>query len=202
MQVALEELNLPAKLVFDSDAGLSLDKYLVFCEQNPELRSERTAEGEIILVPPAGGESDYRCLELGGQLRDWARKNRSGKVFGSSVEFILPDESALSPDAAWVSDERLGTLTKEQRRQFLRVAPNFVVEVLSPSDRLPTATAKMRQWTLNGVELAWLIDGDRREVHIYRPGREPEIRNGIETLSGEGALETFTADLTDIWEGL
>src|SRR5437016_355802 len=143
MHIALPELDFPAKLILDPENGLSDEKYFAFCEANPDLRVERTAQGEIIIVPPAGGESDYRSANTIRQLGNWAIRNDTGKAFGSSVEFLLPNGAALSPDSAWVSNERLATLTKKQRQQFLRVVPEFVVEVLSPSDRLASAQKKM-----------------------------------------------------------
>src|SRR5260370_18736210 len=106
------------KLVFGSEHGLSEPDYLAFCRANPDLRCERTAEGEIVIVPPAGGEGAFRSGDAFGQLRDWARRAGLGKAFDSSVEFILPDGSALSPDASWVSDESLARLTPAQPREF------------------------------------------------------------------------------------
>jgi Uma2 family endonuclease len=113
--------------------------YWAFCEANPDLHIERTPEGEIVIIPPAGGESDHRGVEVITELRIWARQEGHGQGFGSSVQFFLPDGSGLSPDAAWVSNESLSKLTKQERKKFLRLAPEFVVEVLSPSDNLKEA---------------------------------------------------------------
>src|SRR3954462_14884764 len=118
MQIVLPELNAPVTLTLDPDRGVSDDEYWAFCEANPDLRVERTAHGEIVIVPPAGGESDYQTLEVGGELRAWAKRTGRGKAFGSSTAFLLPDRSALSPDAAWVSDLRMAPLSKEERRKF------------------------------------------------------------------------------------
>jgi Uma2 family endonuclease len=202
MQIALPELKAPATLILDHEKGLSDEKYLRICKANPDLRLERTAQGEIVIVPPAGGESDYRCADTIGQLRNWARKDGRGKALGSSVQFWLPNGAALSPDAAWVSNARLATLTKKQRGEFLRLTPEFVVEVMSPSDRLAAAQRKMKEWLDNGVELAWLIHGDARRVYVYRQGGEPQLHSGIETLAGEGPVEGFTLELGEIWAGL
>lgn len=202
MQVALPELHAPATLILDREHRLSDEEYIAFCDANPNLRLERTAQGEIVIVPPAGGESDYRCLDIGAQIREWSRKTGRGKAFGSSVEFLLPDGAALSPDAAWVSNERLASLSKEQRRQFLRLAPEFVVEVLSPSDRIPAAQQKMREWIANGVELGWLIDGDAKTVQVFRPGQEPQQLSGLDSIAGEGPMKGFVLELGVIWEGL
>jgi Uma2 family endonuclease len=154
-------------------------------------------------VPPVGGEGDYRNTDVSTDLRIWARKDRRGKSFGPSVEFILPSGAARSPDASWVSNGRLAKLTKEQRRKFLALCPEFVVEVMSPSDRLKDAKGKMAEWMAEGVQLGWLIDGDRETVYVYREGRsEPEKRAGISKLAGEGPLAGFELDLDDIWAGL
>ena len=105
------------------------EEYLSFCEANSELNLERTAKGELVFVPPSGAESDYRSLEIGAELRAWAKKDGRGKAFGSSVEFWRPNGAALSPDAAWVASDQLAGLSKEQRRKFLPVVPNFVAEL-------------------------------------------------------------------------
>jgi Uma2 family endonuclease len=181
---------------------LSDEDYWVFCEANRKLHIERTAKGEIVIFPPAGGESDDRSAEVITELRVWARKDGRGRGLGSTVQFFLPDGSGLSPDAAWVSYQSLNRLTKQQRKKFLRLTPEFVVEVLSPADSLSKAKAKMELWIANGVELAWLIDGDAETVHIYRKGRRPVVRRRIKELAGEGPVAGFVLVLTPIWEGL
>lgn len=181
---------------------VSVKEYLAFCRANPDLNTERTAEGEIVIVPPAGGESSHRSLDVATQLAVWARADGRGKTFESSVQFLLPDTSGLSPDAAWVSNEALARLSPQQRREFLALSPEFIVEVRSPSDRLPKAKAKMEQWTANGVQLAWLIDADRETVYVYRPGRPAETLRGIPEIAGEGPVAGFTLDLRPIWKGL
>jgi len=181
---------------------MSDDEYYEFCMANRDLNLERTAQGEIIIVPPAGAESDYESVEVAGQLREWAKRDGRGKAFGSSVEFILPTRAALSPDAAWVSNQRLGTLSKQQLQKFPPVCPEFVVEVMSPSDRLRAAKEKMEEWIRAGVELGWLIHSDKETVYVYRPGLQPEQQVGILKIAGEGPVAGFELDLTDIWAGL
>ncbi len=181
---------------------LTEEAYLSYCEANPELRLERTAKGEIVIAPPAGGESDYRSLEIAAELRAWAKRDGRGVAFGSSVEFLLPNGAALSPDAAWASNQKLARLSKEQRRKFLRLAPDFVAGILSPSDRLPAAQDKMLEWMENGVALAWLIDGDARTIYIYRAARPVEKCQGVTTLAADGPLLGFTINLADLWAGL
>ena len=202
MQVVLPEQALPARLALNPELQMSDDEFFAFCVANPDVDFERTAEGEIIIVPPAGMESDHRSAEVVIQLGIWARRH-SGKVFGSSVKFILPTGAALSPDAAWVSGGRLAKISKEQKRKFPRLCPEFVVEVMSPSDRLPAAMKKMQEWLRGGVDLGWLIHGDERAIYIYRAGQaEPEVRSGVGTVAGEGPVAGFELDLAGIWAGL
>jgi Uma2 family endonuclease len=191
-----------AQLTLNPKHKLTEDEYFEFCAANPDLRTERTAEGEIVIVPPAGGESSFRSGRVFAQLSIWAEKDGRGIEFESSAKFLLPDGSALSPDGAWVSNKALVGLTRKQRRQFPPVCPEFVVEVMSPSDRLRPAQAKMERWIANGVQLGWLIDGDAKTVYIYRPSRLAEKRSGILELAGEGPVEGFILYLGRIWAGL
>jgi Uma2 family endonuclease len=108
----------------------------------------------------------------------------------------------LSPDAAWVSREKIDRLTREERRKFLRLVPDFVAEVMSPSDRLPATQAKMDEWIANGVALGWLIDGDAQTVYVYRIGKTMEKLTGVTSLPGDGPVAGFVLDLTAIWAGL
>ena len=127
----------------------------------------------------------------------WARQ-----TFDSSVQFLLPDGSALSPDASWVSNEALVRLSRQERREFLRLRPEFIVEVMSPSDRLKRAKAKMENWMKNGVQLGWLIDADKQTVYVYRKGRNPVTRRNMLELAADAPLEGFVLKLGFIWRGL
>lgn len=202
MQVSLPSFESPATLILSRDHLLTDDEYWSFCEANPDLRIERTAEGEIILVAPAGLESDYRSSEVAEQLGYWARGDGRGKRFGPTAQFLLPNGAGRSPDAAWVSNERLASLSKADRKKFARVVPEFVVEVPSPSDRIRAAQEKMREWIANGVDLGWLIDGDNATVHVFRKGQAPESHVGLTSIAGEGPVEGFVLDLERVWKGL
>ncbi len=203
MTFTLPEEALPAKLTLNPELQMTDDEYFEFCQANPDVRFERMANGEIIIVPPTGLESDDRNQEVATQLRIWAKKDGRGKMFGPTTEFFLPSGAAYSPGAGWVSYVKMASLTKEQRRKFVHLCPEFVIEVMSPTDRLKKAKEKMEDYMANGVQLGWLIDGDNQTVYIYRPGQsEPEQRTGIHSLAGEGPLAGFELDLKDIWAGL
>jgi Uma2 family endonuclease len=203
MQVTLPEEILPVKLTFDAEAQMNDDEYFDFCMANPNVRFERTSEGEIVIVPPAGWESDHQNTLVTAQLLNWAEQDGRGKAFGPSAEYILPTRAALSPDASWVSNVRVASVSRDRRRKFPPVCPEFVVEVMSPSDRLKTAEEKMQEWIRGGVELGWLVDPDHQTVYVYRAGQPvPEVRTGILGISGEGPVAGFDLDLSKIWAGL
>jgi len=199
LHVALPE---PAELVVRNGEKFSDKAYLKFWEANPDLNFERNAEGEIIIVPPAGLESDYRNTDVVAQLATWAKKDGRGRAAGPTAQFFLPDGSALSPDAAWVSNESRSRMSEHERKTFPYLCPEFVIEVRSPSDRLKKAQAKMERWIANGAQLAWLIDGDAKTVYIYQKSRPVEIRKDILKLAGKGPVKGFTLRLQTIWDGL
>jgi Uma2 family endonuclease len=199
-QVVLPENRLPARLSMNPDPPMTDDEYFAFCMASPNARFERTARGEIIIVPPVGWESDRHCVRAIVQLENWAVRDGRGEVSGATVQFILPTGAAFSPDAAWVSKQRLGAVSREKLRKFPPLSPEFVIEVMSPSDRLHAAMEKMQEWIRGGVDLAWLIHADKKTVYIYRAGAsEPEKRTNISKLAGEGPVAGFEFDLTSIW---
>ncbi|MGD0628584.1 MAG: Uma2 family endonuclease [Terracidiphilus sp.] len=189
--------TLPRVLVLDppvSDA-----EFETLCRDNPDLRLERTREGAVRMNPPAGGWTSSGNEEILGQLYGWWAKLERGRIFDSNGGFRLPDGSTLSPDAAYLSEERLSALPKGELRSFPRVCPDFVVELLSETDSLAGLRTKMADWIANGARLAWLIDPYRREAWVYRPGMEPE-RAAEGTLAGDGPVEGFDLNLGRVWK--
>ena len=202
MQVAIPKDATSVKLSYDRGDEPSDQAYLAFCRANPDLRVERNAKGEILIVPPAGSESSYRSASVTAQLFNWAEQDGRGTAFESSAQFMLPDGSALSPDAAWVSNVSLRRLSRQKRREFLPLCPEFVVEVWSPTDRLKDAKAKMEQWIVNGAYLGWLIDGDAETVYVYRKNHPMKVHRGMAELAGQGPVQEFVLQLRAIWKGL
>jgi Uma2 family endonuclease len=176
--------------------------YLAFCRSNPDLWIERTAQGEVSILPAAGAEADHRNVQIIAALDRWAQKDGRGRVAGPTAQFFLPDGSALSPDAAWVSRDALERTSLRERKTIPHLCPEFVVEVFSPNDRLGRVKAKMEQWIANGVQLAWLIDGDAETVYIYQEDRPVETRKCSLKLAGKAPVKGFTLQLRTIWDGL
>ncbi len=178
---------------------LSPDQFLKLSGLNSDLRLELTSEGELIIMPPTGGESSEQNLELAIQLGIWAKRDGAGRAFESSGGFMLPNGAVRSPDASWVKSSRLEVLSSEERKRFLPLSPDFVVELRSPSDRLSVVQEKMQEYIENGTKLGWLLDPVRKWVYVYRPG-EPilELENP-RTLSGDPVLVGFALELREIW---
>lgn len=178
------------------------DQFYDFCQRYDGFRIERMADGSVRIMAPTGFESGFRNNDLAKQLGAWAEVDARGAAFDSNTEFILPDGSALSPDASWVRWDRIQQLSPQQKRKFPRLCPQFVIELMSPSDRPGEAKTKMQQWMVNGVELGWLIDPDRRTVIIFRPDAEPRIEKEPDEVRGEGPVTGFVLNLKRIWAGL
>ncbi len=190
----------PMTLHLEPVVYLNNDKLFELCRLNRELRIERNAEGELIVMAPAGGETSNRNAEVTMQLALWAKRDGTGRVFDSSGGFILPNGAMRSPDAAWVERPRLRGLAPANRRRFLPLCPAFVIEVRSPSDSPRAARDKMREYAANGARLGWLIDLEERRLHIFRPGRDPEILENPDAVAGDPELPGFVLRLAEVWD--
>jgi Uma2 family endonuclease len=166
---------------------------------NRDLQLERTATGELIVMPPTGGDTGNRNLDMEGQLWLWNRQTKRGKAFNSSTGFHLPNGADRSPDASWVRQERWDALTPEQRKSFVPLCPDFVIELRSDSDNMAPLRTKMREYMENGACLGWLIDRKNKKVEIYRQNQDVEVLDNPTTLSGEDVLPGFVLDLTEVW---
>ena len=178
---------------------LTDDQFFELCQLNRDLRLERTAQGDIVVMPPTGFETGNRNGEITRQLGNWAKQDGAGVACGSSTGFKLPNGADRSPDAAWISRARLAELTPEEKQKFLPLCPDFVIELRSPSDRLEDVQAKMDEYLANGARLGWLIDPQTRAVHVYRPGVAVQLLQTPLEVSGDPELPGFVLDLREIW---
>lgn len=178
---------------------LTDDQFFELCQKNKELTFERTHRGDLIIMTPTGGETSNSNAGLTAQLWVWNSQSNLGIAFDSSGGFKLPNGANRSPDASWVKRERWKALTPEQRQKFPPLCPDFVVELLSPSDSLKTTQEKMQEYIDNGARLGWLINRKTRQVEIYRPGRDVEVLDSPDRLSGEDVLSGFVLKLESIW---
>jgi Uma2 family endonuclease len=175
------------------------EEFEKLCQDNPDRSFELTASGELIVMPPVGGESGNSELELGGELFVWNRQTRLGKIFSSSTIFVLPNGAQRSPDAAWVELSRWEALNPEQRKKFPPLAPDFVIELRSATDRLPPLQEKMAEYRSNGVRLGLLIDPKHKQVEIYRPGQETSVLDSPTEIDCSEVMPGFILSMSEIW---
>ncbi|MGV0105315.1 Uma2 family endonuclease [Nostoc sp. DSM 114167] len=187
---------------FPSTLKLKIDltdeQFFQMCQKNSNYRFERTASGEILIMPPTGSDTGNRNFDMVVELGIWNKQTKLGKGFDSSTGFTLPNGAERSPDVSWVKIERWNALTPEQQEKFAPICPDFVVELRSRTDSLKELQEKMQEYIENGTQLGWLIDRKNKRVEIYRPGKDVEILDNPTSLSGENVLPGFVLDLQQI----
>ena len=188
-----QAVRLPAGTLDWSD-----EEFFRFCQANRDLRIERSAKGEIIVMSPAGGYSGYQSGEVFAQLRDWAAKDKTGVVFDSSTGFRLPNGGMRSPDAAWVLLSRLEKLSRREKEQFIPLCPDFVIEVASPSDDVSSLREKMDEYRKAGLRLGWLVLPASTQVEVYTPA-DVQLLASPQTVTGDPVLPGFKLELASIW---
>jgi Uma2 family endonuclease len=178
---------------------MTVQEFYEFCLANRDLRIERTAKGEVIIMPPAFSDTGNRNMKISQQLANWSDQDGSGESFDSSAGFTLPSGATRSPDASWISLSRWNVLTNEQKASFAPICPDFVIELRSASDRLNDLQEKMLEYVGNGILLGWLIDRKNHQVYIYRPHQDVEILDNPETVKGDPELPGFILQMAKIW---
>jgi Uma2 family endonuclease len=189
--ITLEPITLSFRNV-----ALSDDQFYQLCQDNENWQLERTAQGELIIMPPVGGLSGNRESNLIGELWLWNRQTKLGKVFSSSTIFTLPNGAKRSPDVAWVKSDRWESLTLEEQEKFPPLCPDFVIELRSRTDSLRQLQEKMQEYLNSGLQLGWLINPQEQQVEIYRPNQAIEIVQLPTILSGEKVLPEFILDIS------
>lgn len=179
---------------------ISSKEFIEFCRLNPDARVERSAEGKLVIMPPAEADGDSRNTVITTLLTLWNWSLPTpGKTFGPSAGFTLPSGAVRSPDAAWISAERWAGLTESQRKGFAQVCPNFVVELLSPSDSLTATQDKLQEYLASGAQLGLLIDRKRTVVEVYRPNQPVQTLTNPPHVSCDPELPGFTLSLERIF---
>jgi Uma2 family endonuclease len=191
-------------LNLESVIELSDEQFYQLCRRNPDLRFERSATGDLIIMSPTGGETSRCNLELGADLVIWNRRTGLGYCFDSNGGFILPNGAIRAPDLSWIQKDRWDVLPLKQREKFPPICPDFVVELMSKSDRLSVIQAKLVEYIENGAKLGWLINPEAKQVEVYRPGSSSQLNKELlempQTLTGEDVLPGFELDLGFMWE--
>ena len=179
---------------------LTKQQFYSLCAANPDTKLELNANGELIVMSPTGGETSAWNSKLIAALVNWNEETGLGQTFDSSGGFSLPNGAQRSPDAAWIPWEKWDTLTLEEKKGFLPLCPDFVIELLSPSDSWKQGTEKMEEYLDNGCRLGWLLEPRNKRVAIYRSHQAVEILENPNYLSGEDVLKGFTLNVGKIWQ--
>ncbi|MDB9516897.1 Uma2 family endonuclease [Roseofilum reptotaenium CS-1145] len=180
-------------------ATLTRSEFRKLCAANPDRKLERSPQGELIIMAPTGGETGNHNFCIAGQLYVWSQTNGQGKAFDSSTGFELPLGGDRSPDVSWIPLEKWNALTPQERKGFLPLCPDFVIELLSPSDSWTGGQRKMEEYQANGCRLGWLLDPKGKRVGIYRPNQPVQILHQPQILSGEDVLVGFELDVQFLW---
>ncbi|MDB9315255.1 Uma2 family endonuclease [Spirulina sp. CS-785/01] len=178
---------------------LNREQFYQLCQANPDLQLERTAQGELIIMPPTGGETGRQNAKLNLQISLWNEEQQLGEVFDSSTGFSLPNGSDRSPDVAWIKKSRWQAIPPAEREKLIPLCPDFIIELVSPSDNFQNTQNKMLEYRDNGCLLGWLIDRKRQIVEVYRPNQPVEILEYPQSLPGDPLLPGFTLNLSQFW---
>lgn len=190
---------IPMRVQLHPVVEMTDDQFFEFCQINRDWRIERTAQGDLVIMPPTRAETDERNFNLIVQLGNWVQRDDTGVGFGSSGGFTLPNGAVKSPDAAWIERSRWEAIPLEQRKKFAPICPDFVIELRSETDSLKRLQEKMQEYIDNGTSLGWLIDRAQRKVYVYRPSTAIEELDNPSMVIGDPLLAGFVLDLSRIW---
>ncbi|MBL1210650.1 Uma2 family endonuclease [Geminocystis sp. GBBB08] len=182
-----------------NSVALTNKQFFQLCINNPNVRLEKNHRGDLVIMTPVGDISSNRNAGIIAQLWLWNSNSNLGMVFDSSAGFILPNNAIRSPDASWISIEKWQLIPHEEKEKFSHICPDFVIELMSPSDNLKDTQKKMKEYIENGAKLGWLINRKNSQVEIYRENKEVEILNNPNSLSGENILVNFVLNMEQVW---
>jgi Uma2 family endonuclease len=191
--------TVPLTVILPGSQSMTVEQFYEFCLVNRDLRIERTASGEVIVMSPAFSDTGNRNGKIFQQVANWAEEDGTGETFDSSAGFTLPNGATRSPDTSWIKLVRWNALTEEEKASFAPICPDFVIELRSASDTLSSLKKKMEEYIDNGASLGLLIDRKNRKVYIYRPNRDPEILDNPERVNCEPELPVFVLQMAKIW---
>jgi Uma2 family endonuclease len=184
---------------FNSVLTITDEQFEQLCAKNRDLRFERTAKQELIVMSPTGGGTGKRNSDILTDINIWNRQQKLGVVFDSSTGFKLPNGAIRSPDVAWITNAKWEQIEPAAQDKFIPLSPDFLIELRSPSDNLKQLRAKMEEYRENGTRLGWLINRQDKQIEVYRLGKKKEVLDNPNQLSGEDVLSGFILNLAAIW---
>ncbi len=174
---------------------LTAEEFFLLAEPDDGSRQE-LVRGEIVTMPPPGGIHGVCCLKVGRRIGNFVEEHDRGTVACNDTGFITgrqPD-SVRGPDIAYWSRDRL----VEVPVGYIEIAPDLLVEVLSPSNTSKQIRAKLQEYFAKGVRLAWVVAPEDRTLTIYRTPDEGRVLHETSTVTGEDILPGFTCRVSDL----
>ncbi|HEX4168287.1 MAG TPA: Uma2 family endonuclease, partial [Bryobacteraceae bacterium] len=202
MADVLDPIDTPGQAVIITPGARDRDvQFERACEMYPYAKVEMDEAGTIVVTPGNNEDSAYRSGEAFGQLREWARRDGTGRAFDATATFNLPSGAKRSPDAAWVPRETLQKEGKATRTiAKTRHVPTFLIEVTSPSDTLIQQQEKCRKWVESGVSEAILLHPETKTAYVFSAAGMITIPAATKIRSA--VLNGFEIDCEPIWEEL
>jgi Uma2 family endonuclease len=189
-------LNFGDLLDFNDD-----DILLQLSSLNSDLRLETDRNNNLIVLMATYSKTGNHNAKLSGEVYIWNKENQLGETYDSNAGFRMPiTNSVKSPDVSFILNSHLDELTGKEKDGFYKIAPDFVIELRSDTDKLQEVIEKMLEYIENGVRLGWLIDPQTENVHIYRLNGNHTTQNFDEKLSGEDVLPKFELNLRPIFK--
>lgn len=190
----------PMSLSLPLTLRVTPDQFWQICQANPDASLELNVYGEIEEMSPTGWQSSRRNLDITVQLGNWVKQTGLGTAFDSSGGFRLPNGAVRSPDAAWVSAEKMAQVSAAEADQFFPGCPDFVVELVSASDNVEQLRRKMREYQENGAALGWLMMPQQRQVEVFRTGIETIVLSAPERLAAGDLMPGFELSTAGLWD--
>ncbi|CAN5434787.1 Uma2 family endonuclease [soil metagenome] len=176
------------------------DEFLKLSRENQDLQIEMTKDGDLIIMPGTGGLTGNRNARIIARAVIWAEEDGTGVTFDSDTIFRLPNGAKRLPGFSWLKNEKWNSLDETEKEKIVPFAPDFLIELRSPTDFLEDLQAKMQEYIENEVSLGWLIDPTTHKVYVYRPNQAVEILENPMKVSGEPLLKGFVLNLKEIWK--
>ena len=181
---------------------LSDAAFQALCAKNEGLSIEQNPDGTLTIMSPTGGLSSARNSVITQYLGQWSEDEKKGISFDSNGMFELPTGSIRAPDAAWVRRDRFASLSQDEQAGVVPLAPDFVIELRSPTDPLDALKNKMNEYTRAGVQLGWLIDPETETVSIYQPDTRVATLDRPDTVTADEVVDGFVLPMARVWDPL
>jgi Uma2 family endonuclease len=166
--------------------------------RRPDLEPCELVDGRVVPRMPTGNAHADLEAELGMRLRLYGKESGRGRALGGEVGIYIrrnPD-TVRAADLVFISKERD---LRPRAKGFLEVAPELVVEILSPDHRSGRLDEKLRDYFSAGVQVVWTIDPERRRVLVHRPPSDAAVLDERQILTDEELLPGFSLPLSELF---